>query len=43
MEGTERKIMVAYDLWPYMTITFWILDVVWGILREGIRIEGVIM
>ena len=35
--------MVAYDQWSYMTISFRILDVVWGILREGIRIDGVIM
>ena len=35
--------MVTYDLWSYMTITLRIFDVVWGILREGIRIDGGIM
>jgi hypothetical protein len=31
MRGTEHKIMVAYDQWSYMTISFGIPDVVWGI------------
>jgi hypothetical protein len=33
MEGTERKIMVAFDQWSYMTITSWIFD--------GCRVSGV--
>jgi len=29
---TERKIMVTYDQWSYMTIIFRVFDVVEGIL-----------
>ena len=32
-DRTERKIMVTYDLWSYMTITIWVLDVIWDILH----------
>ena len=35
--------MVIYDQWPYMTIIFRVFDVVWGILREGIRMVDVII
>ena len=31
-ERTERKIMVTYDQWSYVTIIFRVLDMVWGIL-----------
>jgi hypothetical protein len=35
--------MVIYDQWSYMTIIFRVLAVVWGILCEGIRMDGVVI
>ena len=35
--------MVIYDHWSYMTIAFRVLAVVWGILCEGIRMDGVVI
>ena len=35
--------MVIYDHWSYMTIVFRVLAVVWGILCEGIRMDGVVI
>ena len=35
--------MVIYDQWPYMTIIYRALDVVWGILCEGIEMDGVVI
>jgi hypothetical protein len=35
--------MVIYDHWSYMTIIFRVLAVMWGILCEGIRMDGVVI
>ena len=34
--------MVIYDHWSYMTMIIRVLDVVWGILYEGIRMDGIV-
>ena len=34
--------MVIYDHRSYMTIIFRFFDVVWGILYEGIRMDGIV-
>jgi len=41
--GLNLKSWLHMTQWSYMTIIFRIFDVVWGILREGIRIDGVII
>jgi len=43
MRGAEHKIMVAYDQWSYMTITFRIFDGLWDILRVGIQTGDLIV
>ena len=35
--------MVICDHWSYLTIIIRVLDVVWGILCEGIEMDGVVI
>ena len=42
-EELNLKLWLHMTQWSYMTIIFRIFDVVRGILREGIRIDGVMI